>query len=220
MYRILYVEDNMAHIAGIEKFLEGNTEYQIIVATSWEEAQIKIGSSNPNLLLLDQGVDDKYPQDLDLCIKFIKYVREKFPHIPIIIFSTIGYLRPEIVLAALRFRASYLIKQEVKSGEMLSNYFNIALKGDVVYSQTATTYFNELLIDNVSLTLTSYEQQIAQLISKGLTNKQIASRLGKSPLGIRDGITRILQKTNQKNRAGIVAWYMKNYPNVLLDDEP
>jgi DNA-binding NarL/FixJ family response regulator len=213
IYKVLYVEDNPAIIMGVGKFLEGFPAYQLISATSWKEAQEQFKLHKPDILLLDQGVDDKPVQDLDLCIRFMNFIHIESPQTPIIIYSDIGYLRPAIVLAALRNRASYLVKEEVSSGEMLNAFFMIVLSGGVIYTQTATSYFDELLIQKTPSLLSNFEMEIAKRVTRGLSNKQIAGQLGRSFIGVRDAVTGIMRKIGAGSRVEIAAWYARNYPN-------
>ena len=48
--------------------------------------------------------------------------------------------------------------------------------------------------------LTHQEQQIVALIAQGLTNKEIAQRLGFSPLTVRNQVKVIMRKLGLKNR--------------------
>ena len=212
-YKILYVEDSPGNIKGVEKFLEGFPEFQLYEAASWEAAHDQLKAHKPDVILLDQGVDERPVQDLDLCIHFINSVRRDSPQTPIIVYSTIGYLRPAIVLATLRGRASYLVKEEVESGEMLTAYLKIALSGGVIYTQTATTYFDEMLVEKVQSLLTDYEKEIAQRIMRGLSNKEIAIQLGRNSNGVRDTIARLMRKIGVGSRSEIAVWYVRNYPN-------
>jgi DNA-binding NarL/FixJ family response regulator len=48
--------------------------------------------------------------------------------------------------------------------------------------------------------LTPKEQQIAMLVAQGLTNKEIAQRLGSSPFTVRNQVKIIIRKLELKNR--------------------
>jgi DNA-binding NarL/FixJ family response regulator len=48
--------------------------------------------------------------------------------------------------------------------------------------------------------LTPKEQQIAKLVAQGLTNKEIAQRLGSSPFTVRNQVKIIIRKLELKNR--------------------
>jgi DNA-binding NarL/FixJ family response regulator len=48
--------------------------------------------------------------------------------------------------------------------------------------------------------LTPQEQKIAVLVAQGLTNKEIAQRLGSSPFTVRNQVKVIMRKLELKNR--------------------
>jgi DNA-binding NarL/FixJ family response regulator len=48
--------------------------------------------------------------------------------------------------------------------------------------------------------LTHQEQQIVVLVAQGLTNKEIAQRLGSSPFTVRNQVQVIMRKLELKNR--------------------
>jgi DNA-binding NarL/FixJ family response regulator len=52
--------------------------------------------------------------------------------------------------------------------------------------------------------LTHQEQQIVALVAQGLTNKEIAQRLGFSPLTVRNQVKVIMRKLELKNRIQVV----------------
>ena len=66
-----------------------------------------------------------------------------------------------------------------------------------------------------SLTLKEYH--VARLVTQGLTNKQIAEVLNRSPFSVRNVIIKILRKLNFKTRAQIAfAVGTKNADLILL----
>ena len=60
--------------------------------------------------------------------------------------------------------------------------------------------------------LTPKEQQIAMLVAQGMTNKEIAQRLGSSPFTVRNQVKVIIQKLELKNRIQ-VAYLIGQYQN-------
>lgn len=58
--------------------------------------------------------------------------------------------------------------------------------------------------------LTPREREVARLVCRGLSNKDIAVALGISPSTIKDHVHRILQKTDLRNRASLAACYVNN----------
>jgi DNA-binding NarL/FixJ family response regulator len=61
-------------------------------------------------------------------------------------------------------------------------------------------------------TLTRKERQIAILVAQGMTNKEIAQRLGSSPFTVRNQVKIIIRKLELKNRIQ-VAYLIGRYQN-------
>ncbi len=59
--------------------------------------------------------------------------------------------------------------------------------------------------EEVPLDLSKRELEVARLIAEGLSNKEIAVRLGISLLTAKDHVHRILEKTGLPNRAAVAA---------------
>ncbi|MBS2100400.1 response regulator transcription factor [Carboxylicivirga linearis] len=60
------------------------------------------------------------------------------------------------------------------------------------------------------LKLSDRETHIIQLICQGLSNKEIAEKLFVSLRTVESTKSRLMQKTNQKNNAGLIIWAIKN----------
>lgn len=60
--------------------------------------------------------------------------------------------------------------------------------------------------------LTRRERDIAALVAQGLSNRQIASTLGRSPRTVEGHVESILAKLDVASRAGIASWWTANQP--------
>jgi DNA-binding NarL/FixJ family response regulator len=63
--------------------------------------------------------------------------------------------------------------------------------------------------------LTPREQQIVALIAQGLTNKEIAQRLGSSPFTVRNQVKVIIRKLEMKNRIQ-VDYLVGQHVNIVV----
>jgi DNA-binding NarL/FixJ family response regulator len=61
--------------------------------------------------------------------------------------------------------------------------------------------------------LTHQEQKIVALVAQGLTNKEIAQRLGSSPLTVQNQVRVIIRKLELKNRVQ-VAYLIGQHANI------
>ncbi|MDX2765601.1 response regulator transcription factor, partial [Streptomyces europaeiscabiei] len=58
--------------------------------------------------------------------------------------------------------------------------------------------------------LTPREQDVAALVAKGMSNRQIASALGRSPRTVDGHVENILAKLGFGSRARIASWWTAN----------
>jgi DNA-binding NarL/FixJ family response regulator len=68
-------------------------------------------------------------------------------------------------------------------------------------------------------TLTRKERQIAILVAQGMTNKEIAQRLGSSPFTVRNQVKVIIRKLELKNRIQ-VAYLIGRHQNGHAEVTP
>jgi DNA-binding NarL/FixJ family response regulator len=68
-------------------------------------------------------------------------------------------------------------------------------------------------------TLTRKERQIAILVAQGMTNKEIAQRLGSSPFAVRNQMRVIMRKLELKNRIQ-VAYLIGRHQNGRAEVTP
>jgi DNA-binding CsgD family transcriptional regulator len=67
--------------------------------------------------------------------------------------------------------------------------------------------------------LTHQEQKIVALVAQGLTNKEIAQRLGSSPFTVRNQVKVIMRKLELKNRVQ-VAYLVGQHVNIVISEPP
>lgn len=211
---ILYIEDAVGYIYGVKSFLSPYPEYKVISAETLEDGQQIIENNQIDVLLLDLRVGPN--QDPNESIDLITYINDNKPGVPIILYSTIGYLRSNIVRAVLRAGASYIIKEDF-SGEMLDRVIHISLSVGIVYSEAVVRYFENILLDEEKSPLTKSELEIAALIAKEMPNKQIAYKLDKSEPRVREQVSKIIRKLGVRTRSGIAMWFNETYPNGTVN---
>ena len=62
--------------------------------------------------------------------------------------------------------------------------------------------------------LTPREMQMASLVARGLTNKEIAAEMGLSFLYAKRLVSIVLDKTGMGNRVELAIWYAAKYPKL------
>ncbi|MCW5516909.1 response regulator transcription factor [Muriicola sp. Z0-33] len=96
--------------------------------------------------------------------------------------------------------------REVYNG---GNYFSEELLRSVIIEMQS---IESLLVEEKKklLNLTNRESDMLNLICQGLTNKELANELFVSVRTIESTKSRLMEKTNTRNNAGLIIWAIKN----------
>lgn len=143
-------------------------------------------------------------------IEATRKVVEKYPHIKVIaltMFEEISYFNQMIEAGADGFLLKKTNKDELKRA------IDLVMEGE--------NYFSEEFISNVNRTqkpasrnpgieLTDREQEILELICKGMSNADISKYLGLSARTIDGHRAHLLEKTGAKNSPHLVMFAIKN----------
>jgi DNA-binding NtrC family response regulator len=108
MKKLLIVDDDSRLLASLQ-IVFGNL-YEVSIARSAEEAVAAVEQQLPDVLLLDiilPGIDG---------IEFLSSVREKYPHLPVVMISGSSSIRP--VMRALEIGASDYIRKPFDIDEL------------------------------------------------------------------------------------------------------
>ncbi len=103
---------------------------------------------------------------------------------------------------------SHLKSPEAKAEPTGAGQFEIVARLDV----DDCTYFLIKSPRAAPADLSSTERSIAQLVSSGLSNKQVAARLSLSQNTVRVYLHRIFKKLNVESRTELARYFAINYP--------
>ncbi len=133
----------------------------------------------------------------------------KFKNTKVIILTTFD--EDEYVREGIRNGASgYLLKNTPP--EEIVDAINLVYRGNNVYGREIIDKLKESLENKTSIDRTLFterELQIMELISEGLSNKEISNRLFISEGTIKNYISSILSKTSLNHRTQIAIYYLK-----------
>jgi len=117
------------------------------------------------------------------------------------------------VFAALRAGASGFLLKDTEPAELL-RAVEIVARGEALLAPAVTrTLISEFVARPPSAdpsagrdVLTRREQEIVELVARGLTNDQIAERMVISPLTAKTHVNRAMMKLHARDRAQLVVW--------------
>ena len=207
-YRILIADDHPHARLAIIEMLEGDSLFSIVgQATNGKEAIEFCEKLLPDILLIDINMPLLYG------LEATKIIKGKFPYIKVIILSVSDHI--EDLFTAIQYGAQgYLLKnmdpddwlQYLRSIVAGSNTAAKDLAGKLLYQ------FRERDLQNAPSisSLTPREKEILLLVSKGLTNKQMAEQLFISENTVKNHMKNLLEKLNLENRVQLASYALKN----------
>ncbi len=114
---VLYVDDEPLLLELGRQFLEGMGEFVVSMAESVADARDMLANKPFDVIVSDYQMPDTNG------IEFLKYVRERYPDIPFILFTGRG--REEVVIDAINNGAEFYLQ---KGGDPLPQFTELALK--------------------------------------------------------------------------------------------
>jgi DNA-binding NarL/FixJ family response regulator len=211
--KVLIADDQELIRHSLEIILKNISDIQVIDSVGDGKSVIRsIRKEKPDVILMDIRMPE---MDGVQCTKIIK---ESYPDIKIIILTSFD--DDDYILSALRDGASgYLLKgitidelvdaiHKVHSGSAMINP-NIAQKFIELYSEMAKN--NQLVqVDKKAIKdVTEYEWNVIKHVAKGLSNKEIASKLKLSEGTVRNYLSNALYKLNLRDRTQLALWVVQ-----------
>jgi DNA-binding NarL/FixJ family response regulator len=194
---------------GLAVLLGGLPDIDVVAAAAdGEQALALVAEHRPDAILLDLHMPV-----LD-GIETTRRLRADHPRVAIVVLTT--YLEDGFVLDALRAGArSYLTKDADRKD--IANALHAAANGlSVLDPRVWTTLMNASAPRPTPESaappdgLTQREAEILRLITKGLTNPEIAARLFLSGHTIKTHINRIFAKTGSRDRVAAIRYAQRN----------
>ncbi|NRD78067.1 response regulator transcription factor [Bacillus sp. BRMEA1] len=206
-YRVLIADDHPHARQAILEMLEDDPYFSIVgTATNGEEAVQLTKNLLPDLLLMDI----KMP--IINGLEATKIIKEMFPYTKVIILSVSDSV--EDLFTAIQYGAQGYLLKTMDPDDWLRYLHSIAegsnnavksLAGKLLYQ------FRERDVQNTPAvsSLTPREKEILGLVSKGLTNKQVAEQLFIAENTVKNHIKNLLQKLDLENRVQLASYALK-----------
>lgn len=210
MIKILIADDQNLIRQSLEIVLNAQNDFQVTDAVENGKEVIRaVRREKPDIILMDIRMPE---MDGVQCTKILK---ENYPNIKIIILTTFD--DDEYVFSALKYGASgYLLKgismdelkdaiYKVYKGNAMINP-DIASKVLKFFSQMAQGNFAIAVEDDLTKNISNSEWKVIKQIGRGLSNKEIASKLCLSEGSVRNYLSSILRKLGLRDRTQLAIW--------------
>lgn len=221
MINVFIIDDQEIIREGLKMMLSlYNDEINIIgEANNGLEALDLINAQNH---LIDIVLTDIRMPKLD-GVEFTKISKERFPHIKVIVLTTFN--EDEYILNSLKNGAYGFLLKDSKSDDLV-NAIKYVSEGNLLLTGNVANKLPTLLLnnnennkitlnqDNIIDKLTSRELDIANLVSQGLSNKEISYKLFLTEGTVKNYVTKVLDKLNLKSRVELTL-FLKDNNNIL-----
>lgn len=210
MIKILIADDQELIRDSLRIVLSGNPDFSVNTAANGIEVVRAVRRDRPDVILMDIRMPE---MDGVQCTQIIK---ENYPEIKIIILTTFD--DDEYIFSALKHGASgYLLKgisadrlmeaiHKVYHGNAMINE-DIAGKVVKMFSQMARENTAVITVDEDYIKeITESEWKVIGLVSKGLSNKEIAAQLFLTEGSVRNYLSSVLKKLDLRDRTQLAIW--------------
>ena len=210
MIKVLIADDQELIRDSLRIVLSGNPDFSVNTAANGIEVVRSVRRDKPDVILMDIRMPE---MDGVQCTQIIK---ENYPEIKIIILTTFD--DDEYIFSALKHGASgYLLKgisadrlieaiHKVYHGNAMINE-DIAGKVVKMFSQLARENAAVITVDEDYIKeITESEWKVIGLVSKGLSNKEIAAELFLTEGSVRNYLSSVLKKLDLSDRTQLAIW--------------
>jgi two-component system, NarL family, response regulator DegU len=212
--RILIVDDNANHSAGIKQLIELQSVHKIVgICANGEEAVRRVSNVEADVVLMDMNMPEVDG------ISAMQQILVKRPAIKILALT--GHDDSELIYKAMRSGArGYLLKTMITA--QLMRALEDVYAGKVFMPPSISTrFFDEFhaVVQQNSAPdptrqallnyLTSREKEVLRLLTEGLTYKTVAEKLVISETTVKTHVNNIFQKLQVSDRTQAVLYALK-----------
>jgi len=194
--RVFLLDDHEVVRRGVRELLEAEDDLTVVgEAGTAEEAVGRIPATSPNVAVLDVRLPDG--DGIEVC----REVRSHHPEIACIMLTS--FADDEAVYAAIMAGAAGYVLKQVRGTELVDGIRRVA-RGESLLDPVVTTRILERIrhseADDELAGLTEQERKILELISDGLTNRQIGEQMFLAEKTVKNYVSSILAKLGLERR--------------------
>jgi len=202
--RLVVVDDHILFAEGTVSLLSSEPYISVVATAKNGSDCLKIVTAeHPDVILLDINLPDYCGTDL---IEKIKAIDSKASIIMLTGQDPAGYMN-----ASLKKGAQGFLLKECSKTEMITAILQVS-KGEFYFSQNVAPYLRSEIIGKEiqGKALTSQEIEIIELITRGLSNKEISNTLDIKSRTVDFHVSNILPKLGAKSRLEALLIYTQS----------
>jgi DNA-binding NarL/FixJ family response regulator len=211
--RVFLIEDNRLLREGIAAMLKDDGNFDVVARTEDGDAirQLKEAGTIPDVVLLDLGLEKANS------LKLMLQLRDELPEAKVIAMDIL----PEQVdmIEFVQAGGAGFILKSAPMEDYIKTIKLVAAGTNVLPPVLTTSLFTQIVdsllksgrsIPDDAVRLTPREKEIVDLISEGLSNKEIAKRLHIATYTVKSHVHNILEKLALSTRLEIAAFARKD----------
>jgi PAS domain S-box-containing protein len=217
--RVLIVDDHPLYLEGLRSLLAARGFQVIGTAHDGMQAQSLAHHLRPDLILMDVN--------MPRCdgLEATKHIKEELPDTKIVMLTVAA--EGDILFEALKFGASgYLLKS--LEGKQFFTLLDNVLEGETTISpEMATMVLAEFAKKGAEhptktdqlITLTRRQNEVLDLTTQGLSNKEIANSLHITEATVKYHVSQILERLHLKSRYQLAKYARQRGNTTFLDEK-
>jgi DNA-binding NarL/FixJ family response regulator len=207
--QILLIEENRLLRDGIASMLKKQSDMNIVASVgSGEDILLMMGKHKLNILLLDLDLQSQNS------LQIVKSSKQHFPEVKIIVMDLIP-LQSDVLKFVEAGVSGFILKDAIVA-DFIKTIRSVYQGAQILPSHLIGSLFSQIsehetngskstIIDE-SVRMTKREGQVMELISDGLTNKEIAQKLNLSVYTVKSHVHNILEKLALSTRVQIAKY--------------
>jgi two-component system, NarL family, response regulator DevR len=203
--RIMLVDDHEVVRSGLRVMLEGNADLRVVAeAGTVQESIAKADQARPDVVVMDVRLTDGSG------IEATREIRAQHPEIRVLILTS--FADDEALFASIMAGASGYVLKQIRGGELIRAIRSVAEGQSLLDPAVTATVLERLrkgkhaVHDEKLSRLSAQEERILQLVTDGLTNKEIGDRLRLAEKTVKNYVSTILSKLEVARRSEAAAY--------------
>lgn len=200
--RVLVVDDHEVVRTGLRSLIDTDDDMVVVgEAASAEEGVKRVAFDDPDIVVLDVRLPDA--SGIEAC----RLIRERFPHVKVLILTS--FADEQAVVGAVVGGASGFMLKKVDGSELLDGLRAISAGQSLLESEETQRIIASIergpRTDPRLAKLSQREFEVLQLVTQGLTNKEIAEETFLSEKTVKNYVSNMLTKMGFHRRVEAAA---------------
>lgn len=215
LIHIIIADDHSVVRAGLKALLEQRDYFRVVAEAETGEEAVELAKLHkPDVVVMDirmPGISG---------IQACKQITEELDDVRVVMLTS--YAEDELLFSAIQAGASGYVLKRIGDDQLIEAIDRVSRGEGILDPAMTSTMFSEMRKARKSQLsaafedLTGQELAVLSLVSKGMTNRQIAAELYLGEGTVRNYVSSILSKLDVSNRAEAAAYAVKHRISELV----